>query len=196
MSIRFYKPSSSGTRHRSISQFSQSGSSDKKLLYGHHRVKGRNNRGVITLRHRGGGHKRLYRRVDFQRNYTNMYAKVTGIHYDPNRNARIALLTYQNQAVRYILCAHKMVIGQDVISTPTAPVQIGNSLPLANVPLGTALHNIEINPGHGGKFVRAAGAVARLVAKEGKWASVRLPCPLEACRGQVQPDSAKARSPR
>jgi large subunit ribosomal protein L2 len=176
MNIRFYKPCSAGTRHRSISQFTQKKSlKAKTLYYGHHRPKGRNNRGVITIRHRGGGHKRLYRRIDFQRNITNMYAKVTAIHYDPNRNARIALLTYQNNAMRYILCPHNVTLGTDIVAKYTAPIQIGNALPLYNIPLGTPIHNVELKPGQGGKLVRSAGTVARLIAKEGKWASIRLP---------------------
>lgn len=176
MNIRFYKPCSAGTRHRSISQFSENRiNTCKYLKYGIQRSFGRNNRGVITLRHRGGGHKRLYRRIDFQRNITNMYAKIIAIHYDPYRNARIALITYQNNVKRYILCAHNNEIGNDIVAKPEAPVQVGNSLPLYKIPLGTPIHNVELNPGQGGKLVRSAGTVARLIAKEGKWASIRLP---------------------
>jgi len=176
MSIRFYKPSSNGTRHRSISQFAEkTGPISKRLSYGHHRPKGRNNRGVITLRHRGGGKKRLYRRIDFYRTFTNMYAKVIAVHYDPNRNARIALLTYQNNVMRYILCPHSLSVGDDIVAKTTAPIQIGNALPLYKIPLGTPIHNIELKPGQGGKLVRAAGTIARIIAKEGSWASIRLP---------------------
>ena len=176
MNIRFYNPTSNGTRHRSISQFTgKIDFSPKKLSSGYHRSKGRNNRGVITSRHRGGGQKRLYRYIDFRRNFTNMHAKVVGIHYDPNRNARIALLTYQNNVSRYILCPYSLSIGDDVVATSKAPVKTGNALPLSKIPLGTPVHNIELKPGQGGKLVRSAGTTAQIVAKEGEWASIRLP---------------------
>ena len=176
MNIRFYKPTSNGTRHRSVSQFIGKMSFMPKRLYiGYHRSKGRNNRGVITSRQRGGGQRRLYRYIDFKRNFTNMYAKVVGIHYDPNRNARLALLTYQNNVNRYIICPHMLSIGDSVIATDKAPIQVGNALPLSKIPLGTPIHNIELKPGQGGKLVRAAGATAQIIAKEGSWASVRLP---------------------
>jgi large subunit ribosomal protein L2 len=177
MPIRNYRPYTPGTRERSVSDFNEITKSEpeKSLVRSVHRPKGRNNRGVITCRHRGGGHKRLYRIVDFHRNKHNVPAKVAAIEYDPNRNARIALLHYQDGEKRYILHPANLAVGATVISGPDSPYEIGNALPLRNIPLGTAVHNVELTPGRGGQIVRAAGASAQVVAKEGNFVSLRLP---------------------
>ena len=177
MGIHLYKPYTAGTRNRSISEFKEitQAKPEKSLTYSLHRSKGRNNRGVITSRHRGGGHKKLYREVDFRREKLGILAKVVTIEYDPNRKARIALLHYQDGEKKYILCPRGLKIGTNLISALEAPIILGNGLPLKNMPLGTDIHNIEIQPGSGGKLARAAGSMAQLVAKEGNYATVRLP---------------------
>lgn len=177
MGIRSYRPYTPGTRERSVSDFSEITRSEpeKSLVVSLHRVKGRNNRGVITCRHRGGGHKRLYRIIDFRRNKHNIPAKVASIEYDPNRNARIALLHYQDGEKRYILHPANLAVGSTVISGPDAPFEVGNALPLGKMPLGTTVHNVELVPGRGGQIVRAAGTSAQLVAKEGDFVTLRLP---------------------
>nr|YP_009105423.1 ribosomal protein L2 [Parietochloris pseudoalveolaris]AIT94050.1 ribosomal protein L2 [Parietochloris pseudoalveolaris] len=177
MGIRFYRAYTPGTRNRSVSEFSEitCAKPEKSLTIKLQRSKGRNNRGVITTRHRGGGHKKLYRKIDFRRDKIGIPAKVTSIEYDPNRNARIALLHYQDGEKRYILYPRGLTVGEVIISDVEAPITIGNSLPLQNMPLGTEIHNIELQPGGGGQLARAAGAVAQLVAKEGKFVTLRLP---------------------
>jgi len=177
MAIRFFKAATPGTRHGSVLDFSEISSKgpEKSLTTWWSRSKGRNNRGIITSRHRGGGHKKLYRVIDFSRNKIGISAKVTSIEYDPNRNARIALINYQDGEKRYILHPLGLKVGEIIISSPDATISIGNALPLAKIPLGTEVHNIELHPGAGGQLVRAAGAVAQIVAKEGKWVTLRLP---------------------
>ncbi|MBI4780297.1 MAG: 50S ribosomal protein L2 [Oscillatoriophycideae cyanobacterium NC_groundwater_1537_Pr4_S-0.65um_50_18] len=177
MGIRYYRPYTPGTRERAVSDFSEITRTipEKSLTQSVHRPKGRNNRGVITCRHRGGGHKRLYRIVDFHRNKHNIPAKVFSVEYDPNRNARIALLHYQDGEKRYILHPANLKVGSTVISGPNAPFEVGNALPLGNMPLGTAVHNVELVPGKGGQIVRAAGTSAQVVAKEGDYVTLRLP---------------------
>ena len=177
MGIRSYRPYTPGTRERSVSDFSEVTRSEpeKSLVISIHRVKGRNNRGVITCRHRGGGHKLLYRVSDFRRNKHNIPAKVASIEYDPNRNARIALLYYQDGEKRYILHPANLTVGTTVISGPDAPFEIGNALPLSKMPLGTTVHNVELVPGKGGQIVRAAGTSAQVVAKDGDYVTLRLP---------------------
>lgn len=177
MGIRSYRPYTPGTRERSVSDFSEVTKSEpeKSLTVSRHRVKGRNNRGVITCRHRGGGHKRLYRIIDFRRDKRNIPAKVAAIEYDPNRNARIALLHYQDGEKRYILHPANLAVGATVIAGPDSPFEVGNALPLSNMPLGTIVHNVELYPGRGGQIVRSAGAGAQLVAKEGDFVTLRLP---------------------
>jgi large subunit ribosomal protein L2 len=177
MGIRYYRPYTPGTRERTVLDFSEITKSEpeKSLTYSVHRHKGRNNRGVITTRHRGGGHKRLYRVIDFYRNKHNIPAKVAAIEYDPNRNARIALLYYRDGEKRYILHPANLEVGTIIISGPDSPFEIGNALPLGNIPLGTAVHNIELMPGRGGQIVRAAGASAQVVAKEGSFVTLKLP---------------------
>ena len=177
MALRFYKAYTPGTRHRSVSDYTELTKTrpEKSLTSSLHRAKGRNNRGVITCRHRGGGHKRLYRQIDFRRNKYDMNAQVLTIEYDPNRNARIALVQYEDGEKRYILQPTGLKVGDNIIASTEAPNSIGNSLPLASMPLGVQLHNIEVNPKKGGQLVRSAGGVAQLVAKEGDFVTVRLP---------------------
>jgi large subunit ribosomal protein L2 len=148
---------------------------EKSLTTHRHNPKGRNNRGVITSRHRGGGHKRLYRIIDFRRDKRDIPAKVAAIEYDPNRNARIALLFYQDGEKRYIIAPLGLAVGQEVIAGAEVPFEVGNALPLEKIPLGTDIHNIELLPGRGGQIVRAAGASAQLVAKEGDYVTIKLP---------------------
>ncbi|MEM1278611.1 MAG: 50S ribosomal protein L2 [Cyanobacteria bacterium P01_D01_bin.6] len=177
MGIRSYRPLTPGTRERSVSEFSEITRSEpeKSLTVSVHRAKGRNNRGVITCRHRGGGHKRLYRIIDFYRNKHSIPATVAEIEYDPNRNARIALLHYEDGEKRYILHPASLAVGTTVMSGPDAPIEVGNALPLHKIPLGTSVHNVELQPGKGGQIVRAAGTSAQVVAKEGNYVTLKLP---------------------
>jgi large subunit ribosomal protein L2 len=177
MGIRSYRPCTPGTRQASVSDFSEitKGKPEKSLTTSKHNPKGRNNRGVITCRHRGGGHKRLYRLVDFRRDKYNIPAKVAAIEYDPNRNARLALLFYQDGEKKYILAPAGISVGSIVVSGENASFEVGNALPLIRIPLGTEVHNIELVPGKGGQIVRAAGGAAQVVAKEGDYVTLRLP---------------------
>jgi len=177
MALRFYKAYTPGTRHRSVADCTELSKTrpEKSLTRSFHRAKGRNNRGVITCRHRGGGHKRLYRQIDFRRNKYDMNAQVLTIEYDPNRNARIALVQYDDGEKRYILQPTGLKVGDNIIASTEAPNSIGNSLPLAAMPLGVQIHNIEVHPKKGGQLVRSAGGVAQLVEKEGDFVTVRLP---------------------
>lgn len=178
MGIRSYRPYTPGTRQKSVSDFAEitTDSPEKSLTRGRKRDKGRNNRGVITSRRRGGGHKRRYRDVDFRRsNKPNVPGKVVTVEYDPNRNARISLVHYQDGEKRYILHPRDLVPGTQIVTGPDAPIEVGNSLPLYKIPLGTAVHNVEITPGRGGQMVRAAGAMAQVVAKEGDMVTLKLP---------------------
>lgn len=177
MGIRSYRPYTPSTRERSVSDFSEitKKEPEKSLVKSKHRAKGRNNRGVITCRHRGGGHKKLYRIIDFRRDKHDIPAKVAAIEYDPNRNARIALLFYQDGEKRYILHPVGLQVGATISAGINASIDIGNALPLERIPLGTEVHNVELTPGKGGQIVRAAGASAQLVAKEGKYVTLKLP---------------------
>lgn len=177
MGIRTYRPYTSSTRQKSVSDFAEitRDEPEKSLTHHKHRPQGRNNRGVITCRHRGGGHKRLYRIIDFRRNKLNIPAKVATIEYDPNRNARIALLHYKDGEKRYILQPVGLEVGMTVMSGPEAPIEVGNALPLGNMPLGTSVHNVELTPGRGGQIVRSAGGAAQVMAKEGDYVTLRLP---------------------
>ena len=177
MGIRIYRPYTPGTRERTVSDFAEitRDEPEKSLTKSRHRPKGRNNRGVITCRHRGGGHKRLYRQIDFRRDKRNVPAKVAAIEYDPNRNARIALLYYRDGEKRYILHPAGLAVGTTVIAGSDSPIEIGNALPLSNIPLGTAVHNVELTPGRGGQVVRAAGASAQVAAKDGNFVTLKLP---------------------
>ena len=178
MGIRVYKPTSAGRRNASVSDFAEltpGYKPEKSLLRPKKKTGGRNNQGKITARHRGGGHKRLYRQIDFRRNKYDMSAEVQTIEYDPNRNARIALVQYEDGEKRYILQPTGLKVGDKIIASADAPNAIGNSLPLASMPLGVQIHNIEMHPKKGGQLVRSAGGVAQLVAKEGDFVTVRLP---------------------
>ena len=177
MSIRKYKPYTSGTRNRFVSTFNEIAKvkPEKSLTSGIHQSKGRNNRGIITSRHRGGGHKQLYRQIDFKRNKIGIPAKVIRIEYDPNRNCRIALLHYKDGDKKYILSPEKLELGETVIADINAPVAIGNSLPVSKIPLGIEIHNIELSPGSKGRLVRSAGTFAKLVAKKEKFVTLSLP---------------------
>ncbi len=148
---------------------------EKSLVEGKAKSGGRNNKGQITIRFRGGGHKKLYRIIDFRRDKTGVPARVAAIEYDPNRSARIALLHYADGEKRYILAPVGLEVGQSVVSGPEADIRPGNALPLENIPAGTTIHNIELRPGKGGQMVRSAGAAAQLVSKEGGTALVKLP---------------------
>jgi large subunit ribosomal protein L2 len=177
MAIRKYKPSSPGRRFQSVSAFDEvtTSKSYKPLTEPLHRTGGRNNRGQLTSWWRGGGHKRSYRVIDFKRDKINIAGKVSTVEYDPNRSARIALVTYADGEKRYILHPLGLKVGDPVISSPEADILPGNCLPLKNIPLGTMIHNVELKPGKGGQLARSAGATVQLVAKEGDYASVKLP---------------------
>jgi large subunit ribosomal protein L2 len=177
MGIRSFKPYTPGTRQATVSDFSDITKSkpEKSLTKYNHRKKGRNNRGVITCRHRGGGHKRLYRQIDFRRDKREMIAEVIAIEYDPNRNARIALVQYEDGEKRYILQPAGLGVGSTIIAGEESPFEIGNALPLFKIPLGTEIHNIELFAGRGGQMVRTAGSFAQLVAKEGDYVTIKLP---------------------
>jgi large subunit ribosomal protein L2 len=177
MGIRLYRTYTPSTRNRSVSDFEEVTKTrpEKSLTVANHRSQGRNNRGVITCRHRGGGHKKLYRQIDFLRQKFGVLAKVASIEYDPNRNARIALLHYSDGDKAYILAPKGLSVGNTIISDFQPAIVTGNALQLCNMPLGTEVHNIELNPGAGGQLARAAGAVAQLVAREGNYATLRLP---------------------
>ncbi|NNF56700.1 MAG: 50S ribosomal protein L2 [Rhodothermaceae bacterium] len=177
MAIRKLKPNTPGQRQRSVSAFDTITKSEpeKSLLAPVKRHGGRNNTGRITVRHQGGGHKRRYRIIDFKRNKLGIPARVASIEYDPNRSARIALLVYADGEKRYIIAPDKLTVGETVMNGPDAPPERGNCLPLANIPLGTFVHAIEMVPGKGAQLARSAGTFAQLTAREGKKATLRLP---------------------
>ena len=178
MGIRKYKPTTAGRRNASVSDFAEltpGAKPEKSLLRPLHKKGGRNNQGKITARHRGGGHKRRYRIIDFRRNKDGVVAKVDSIQYDPNRSARIALLHYRDGEKRYILAPDGLKAGDRVESGADSPPDLGNALPLRNIPLGTEIHNVELLPGRGGAMCRSAGSSARLLAREGDWAQLSLP---------------------
>ncbi|WP_218080032.1 50S ribosomal protein L2 [Anthocerotibacter panamensis] len=177
MGIRKFRPMTPGTRQRTTSDYAEITKSEpeKSLTKYHHRKQGRNNRGVVTSRFRGGGHKRLYRTIDFKRDKREMNAQVIAIEYDPNRNARIALVQYEDGEKRYILQPNGLTVGMTIQSGPTADIRLGNALPLENIPLGSEVHNVELVPGRGAQMARAAGTVVQLVAKDGDYAILKLP---------------------
>jgi large subunit ribosomal protein L2 len=177
MPLKTYSPTTPGRRFMTGSDFSElTGTQpEKSLLKPLRKTGGRNSKGRITMRHRGGGHKRRYRVIDFKRDKHNVPAKVASIEYDPNRTARIALLQYTDGEKRYILAPLGIKVGEVLSSGPDAEIKAGNALPLANIPLGIPIHNLELVPGKGGQMVRSAGGSATMIAKEGRYARVRLP---------------------
>ena len=176
MAIKKYKPTSNGRRNMTSSDFAEITTSkpEKSLLAPLKNNAGRNNNGRITVRHQGGGHKRQYRLIDFKRNKDNVVAKVATIEYDPNRSANIALLHYEDGVKTYILAPKGLEVGMTVVSGPEADIKVGNALPLANIPVGTVIHNIELKPGKGGQLIRSAGTSAQVLGKEGKYVLIRL----------------------
>jgi large subunit ribosomal protein L2 len=192
MAVRSFRPTSPGRRFMTVSDFSEvtRAKPERGLLEPVHRTGGRNVNGRITTRHQGGGHKRRYRVIDFKRTKDGVPAKVASIEYDPNRSARIALLHYADGAKAYILAPHRLEVGATITSGPDADIRPGNALPLANIPVGTTVHAIELRPGQGARMCRSAGASAQLVAKEGGKALLRLPSGelrrvLETCRATI-----------
>ena len=177
MGIKTYNPYTPSRRNMTGSDFSEITKStpEKSLLVSLSKNSGRNNQGKITVRHRGGGAKKKYRIIDFKRNKDGIPATVIGIEYDPNRTANIALISYADGQKAYILAPAGLTDGMKVMNGPEAEVRVGNCLPLANIPVGTQVHNIELHPGTGGQLVRSAGMSAQLMAKEGKYATLRLP---------------------
>ncbi|MGD8412791.1 MAG: 50S ribosomal protein L2 [Candidatus Latescibacterota bacterium] len=177
MGIKKFKPITPTLRYRTVSDFSEitKKTPEKQLLEPVKKTGGRNNKGRITLRRRGGGHKRRYRFIDFKRQKLEVPSKVAAIEYDPNRSARIALLHYKDGEKRYILAPNDLKVGDTVLAGPSADIKPGNALPLEKVPLGSMVHNIELTPGRGGQMARSAGSYAQLMAKEGKMATLRLP---------------------
>lgn len=176
MSVRKMKPTSAGVRHRTISGFDEvtKKTPEKSLLVSIPKQGGRNNNGRITSKRWGGGHRKLYRKIDFKRNKDGIEARVAGIEYDPNRSANIALLFYKDGEKRYILAPVGITDGNVLMSGETAEVRPGNCLPLDIIPEGTLIHNIEMRPGKGGQIARSAGTYAQLMAKEGKWATIKM----------------------
>jgi large subunit ribosomal protein L2 len=177
MGIKKYKPVTSSQRGMSVSDFAEitKDSPEKGLTVAKHRISGRNNMGRVTMRRRGGGHKRRYRIIDFKRDKHGIRGVVKHIEYDPNRSANIALLHYVDGEKRYILAPLELRVGDRVESGPDAEIRAGNALPLSKVPLGTMIHGIELKPGKGAQLVRAAGGAAQLMAREGDYATVRMP---------------------
>ena len=176
MAIKKYKPTSNGRRNMTSSDFAEitTNKPEKSLLDSKKRKAGRNNQGKITVRHHGGGHKKQYRIIDFKRTKDGIPAKVATIEYDPNRSANIALLNYADGEKRYILAPKGLEVGQVIVSGPEADIKVGNALPLANIPMGTTIHNIEMKPGKGGQLVRSAGTSAQVLGREDKYVIVRL----------------------
>ena len=177
MATKTYKPTSPGIRSQSHPDFSAltKKKPEKALTKGKPKTGGRNSTGRVTSRFIGGGHKQRYREIDFKREKHNIPAKVQAIEYDPNRTARIALLAYADGEKRYVLAPDGLQVGQTIMSGPEADILIGNALPLLSMPLGTTVHNIELKEGKGGQMARSAGTSAQLMAREGEWATLRLP---------------------
>ncbi|MEO6796729.1 MAG: 50S ribosomal protein L2 [Candidatus Dormibacter sp.] len=178
MPVKKYKPTSPGRRFMSVSAFDDltpGKKAEKSLQVSLKKNAGRNAQGKLTVRHQGGGHRKLYRVIDFKRSKRGIPATVTAVEYDPNRSARIALLTYADGEKRYILAPVGLTVGEKVACGPEADIKPGNALPLINIPVGTMVHNIELQPGRGGQIVRSAGMTAQLLAREGAHAQIRMP---------------------
>jgi large subunit ribosomal protein L2 len=178
MPIKYYNPTSAGRRAGSVLDYKAvltKSKPEKSLTRGKRRAHGRNNHGVITVKHRGGGNKKLYRFIDFKRTKDGVAAIVQSVEYDPNRSCNIALILYADGEKSYILAPNGIKVGQTVVNGPDAPPEVGNCIPLSNIPSGLEIHNIEMNPGQGGKLIRSAGGVGRLGAKEGEWSVIILP---------------------
>ena len=177
MAVKSFKPTSPGRRQMTVSTFEEITASkpEKSLLAPAKKHAGRNAQGCITVRHHGGGHKRQYRVIDFKRTKDNIPARVATIEYDPNRSARIALLNYVDGEKRYIIAPNGLKVGDVIVSGPESDIKVGNCLPIENIPVGTVIHNIELKPEKGAQLCRAAGTSAQLMAKEGKYATLRLP---------------------
>jgi len=192
MGIRKLKPTTPGQRHKIIGSFSEitANAPEKSLVVGTNKSGGRNNEGRMTMRYMGGGHRQKYRLIDFKRNKDGIPATVKTIEYDPNRSSRIALLFYADGAKTYILAPNGLEVGQTVMSGKDIAPEIGNCLPLGNIPLGTVIHNIELRPGQGAKMVRSAGTFAQVVSREGDYAIIKMPSGetrkiLSACKATV-----------
>lgn len=192
MAIKKFKPTSPGRRFVTVSDFVEITKTEpeKSLVEPIIKTGGRNAQGRLTVRHRGGGHKRMYRVIDFKRDKDGIPAKVASVEYDPNRSSRIALLNYADGEKRYIIAPVGLTVGQTVVSGPESDIMVGNCLPLKNIPLGTVVHNIELYPKGGAKMVRSAGGSAQLMAKEGKYATIRMPSGemrlvLQECRATI-----------
>jgi len=192
MGIRKLKPTTPGQRHKIIGVFDKITAStpEKSLVVGLKKSGGRNNTGKMTVRHVGGGHKRKYRLIDFKRNKDGIPATVKSIEYDPNRTSRIALLYYADGEKSYIVAPNGLEVGQTVMSGSQAAPEIGNTLPMQNIPIGTIIHNVELRPGQGAKLVRSAGAFAQLTSREGNYAIIKMPSGeirkiLSACKATV-----------
>jgi large subunit ribosomal protein L2 len=177
MGIKTNKPTSPGRRFQTHSTFEEltTDKPEKSLLKALRKNGGRNANGRLTARHRGGGHKRAYRIIDFKRDKDGIPAKVATVEYDPNRSSNIALLHYVDGEKRYIIAPHKLYVGDQVMSGAGSEIRVGNALPLREIPLGTHIHNIELNAGHGAQLCRSAGSYAQLMAKEGRYAQIKLP---------------------
>jgi large subunit ribosomal protein L2 len=192
MGIRYYKPTTPGRRGASVSDFSditdRKKKPEKSLLVPLKKKGGRNNQGIITSRFRGGGHKRMYRLIDFKRRKDDAAATVVAIEYDPNRSSRIALLQYADGVKSYILAPEGLKAGDSVRSGPSAEPRVGHCMTLKQIPLGMSIHNLEMQPGHGGQICRSAGTSATLTAREGNWAQVTLPS------GEVRRVSSECRA--
>jgi large subunit ribosomal protein L2 len=193
MGIRYYKPTTPGRRQGSVSDFAdltngKDNRPEKSLLKPKPKKGGRNNQGIITSRFRGGGHKKMYRVIDFKRGKDGVWAKVVSVEYDPNRSARIALVEYEDGEKAYILAPEGLKAGDRVISGPEVEPRVGNCLPLTRIPLGMTVHNVELQPGRGGQMCRSAGCSATLTARESTWAQITLPS------GEVRRVSSKCRA--
>ncbi len=190
MAVRKLKPTTPGQRHKIIGVFDNitARTPEKSLTVGKGATGGRNNEGHLTMRYLGGGHKRRFRFIDFKRNKDDIPGTVKTIEYDPNRSANIALIVYADGEKRYILAPNKLEVGQVIVSGPDADIVVGNALPIANIPVGTIIHNVELKPGKGGQLARSAGNGAQLMAKEGDYAQVRLPS------GEVRKISMRCRA--